>query len=661
MPDQASRLPARASLEQLRKQAKELLRDFRSRSEAAVRRVQAVIPGMSDPARADAITLADVQFVLARELGFETWAELVQHLESTRPPGLAKYERLAEQVARAYMEGNGMAIRELNWTGSTSFVWDHEPERMRRRLPTWYASESRSIDLALADARHLVAKQAGLDGWDELVRSLASAARPVADGGSSRATTPLPFYRIDERERAIEVRGPVSEADWDTVFAVMDDMKLTSLRGAGQITDSALERLARLHHVTSVDISFSTKATRTGLLHLARLPLRSLEVGGWGSQVDDAALELLRHLPELESFSAPWAQRVTDTGIANLASCTRLRSVNLMGTQTGDAALRALAAKPELIHLDTGMRVTPDGLRLLHEVPMFARPLPEPFLSHARTRDPELTHLSLHPRAFIHGGLDALGGLHGICSVRLFGMDGSPPATGAGLLPLGGMEGLVSLWCDPTDDAMAVIGGLRPLRKLMCQDTAAGDDGWVALARSTTIENIWGRRNSGLTGRGFAALRAMPALRALAVTLARVDEPELAALARFPALRDLTPIGLGDRHFGHVGACTDLETLTCMYTDHIGDAAMAHVAGLHRLRKYYAGDTSITDRSLGILAELPALESVELWNCPGITNAGLASLARAPKLREVKLDGLPAVTRDAATLFGPGVTVRITS
>ncbi len=153
----------------------------------------------------------------------------------------------------------------------------------------------------------------------------------------------------------------------------------------------------------------------------------------------------------------------------------------------------------------------------------------------------------------------------------------------------------------------------------------------------------------------------MPKLRTLGVNLRNVDERGLARLASFPALRDLTPIGLGDRGFAHVGKCTSLEKLVCMYTDDIGDGAIECLGGLEHLRRFYAGETSITDRGLEVLAALPALEEVELWDCPSVTNAGLAALAQAPRLRVVKLEGLPYATRAAATLFPPDVEVRISS
>ena len=80
-----SPLPARPSLEQLRKQAKELLRELRSGDADAVSRVRAHV---ARPAKspADSVTLADVQFVLAREYGFESWARLKRHIESIQRP-----------------------------------------------------------------------------------------------------------------------------------------------------------------------------------------------------------------------------------------------------------------------------------------------------------------------------------------------------------------------------------------------------------------------------------------------------------------------------------------------------------------------------------------------------------------------------------------------
>src|SRR4051812_48121959 len=103
MPDPASRLPARPSLEQLRKRAKELLRLYRAGDTAAVERVRAIIPRLTDKRPSDDVILADAQFVLAREYGFESWAKLVQHVETVNPgERVPELERLASDIAAAY-------------------------------------------------------------------------------------------------------------------------------------------------------------------------------------------------------------------------------------------------------------------------------------------------------------------------------------------------------------------------------------------------------------------------------------------------------------------------------------------------------------------------------------------------------------------------------
>src|SRR5687767_8679129 len=70
MSESASRLPSRPSLEQLRKQAKELIRDYRRGDSAAAERFHAIRPRPDDPSKTAKATLADAHFVLAREYGF---------------------------------------------------------------------------------------------------------------------------------------------------------------------------------------------------------------------------------------------------------------------------------------------------------------------------------------------------------------------------------------------------------------------------------------------------------------------------------------------------------------------------------------------------------------------------------------------------------------
>jgi len=91
MTDPASRLPARPSLEQLRKQAKNLLRQYRAGDADAATRARAVVPRLGDDS--SGLALADAQFILAREYGFQSWGALVHHVERINPSSAAPPHR----------------------------------------------------------------------------------------------------------------------------------------------------------------------------------------------------------------------------------------------------------------------------------------------------------------------------------------------------------------------------------------------------------------------------------------------------------------------------------------------------------------------------------------------------------------------------------------
>ena len=82
MSEYHSPLPARPSLEQLRKRAKELLRAIRADDQTALQRLRGHLPRDASDA-----TLADAQLVVAREHGFASWARLKRHIQVIERPG----------------------------------------------------------------------------------------------------------------------------------------------------------------------------------------------------------------------------------------------------------------------------------------------------------------------------------------------------------------------------------------------------------------------------------------------------------------------------------------------------------------------------------------------------------------------------------------------
>jgi ankyrin repeat protein len=74
-----------ANIQHLKHQAKDLLKALKSRNPAAFTRVRKSLPRLSKSSDAELrsakISLADAQFIIAREHGFESWPKLKSHLE----------------------------------------------------------------------------------------------------------------------------------------------------------------------------------------------------------------------------------------------------------------------------------------------------------------------------------------------------------------------------------------------------------------------------------------------------------------------------------------------------------------------------------------------------------------------------------------------------
>src|SRR5690242_15676112 len=79
-------LPSRPNLEQLKNQAKDLLKSHQSGDAESLKRIRANHPNYSNAAeveiRAAKFSLSDAQLAIAREYGFPSWPRLKEHIES---------------------------------------------------------------------------------------------------------------------------------------------------------------------------------------------------------------------------------------------------------------------------------------------------------------------------------------------------------------------------------------------------------------------------------------------------------------------------------------------------------------------------------------------------------------------------------------------------
>ena len=638
-------LPRRRRLDSLKKEAKSWLHALRANVAEARARLERALPNV--PAIP---TLRDVQHALAREHGFPGWAALkhafAQKLASDRDSGakaLAEYEAAADALLDAYRTGTLEAMeRHYRYTWHRR-AWQGMRTYVQLDLGKRPIGPNDDVEITLDDARYLVAIEHGFPSWEAL--------KAFTEAPMNRARVAAKPVRLVNRDAPEEWQTLTSSRDWEAIIRLLAMHPSAGLSAEGQMTDAVLADISRVETITALDLSGSKGLTDEGVRHLARLPqLKHLDLGG--TAITDRGLEVLRDLPALETLSLGMT-RITDDGLVHLSRCNELQRVNLSWTRTGDGALRALAGKSRLRHFSSGNNVTNAGMALLHEWPVFKSwQGGEPHMA-LLSYSSEPNHLSLRG-PFTDQGMQHMRGLDGLFGLNVD--DRHLAITAAALKPLVSLPHLGWLGVDARDDWMPIIAEMPRLRFLGVQDTVAGDEGFVALGRSKSIEYIWGRRCHNLRRRGFLALAEMPALRGLSVSCLNVDDAGISALPRFPALRELMPMDIPDAGYRHIGQCGDLESLILMYCRDTTDRATEQITGLRKLTYYFNSYTTITDRTPELLSGMDSLERVTFDVCHGLTNAGVAVLARLPGLRELRVSGR-RLTSDVVGRFPARVNV----
>lgn len=154
----ARNLPERPNLAQYKKQAKELLAGCRARDPESLRRVRAVVRPTKSPsrrARAGTVTLADAQFVIAREHGFDSWPRFAKEIAArTGADPLAEVWRSAEA---AVVAGDVSTLARI--------LGEHGPTlRGQRPRSSWLGGLT--PDDSAADARLIIARAHEFESWD---------------------------------------------------------------------------------------------------------------------------------------------------------------------------------------------------------------------------------------------------------------------------------------------------------------------------------------------------------------------------------------------------------------------------------------------------------------------------------------------------------------
>ncbi len=154
-------LPASPSLEQQKKQARELLRAARAGDPAALRRFREHHPRFSE--RSSHPALADAQLVLAREYGFASWPKLKACIDRVSRPGPTR----PYVLDASWYEGRARGLVEMHKGALPNAL---------AQIRAWHPAFSEASDaeiaaaeLTLDDARLVYARQHGARDWDDLL------------------------------------------------------------------------------------------------------------------------------------------------------------------------------------------------------------------------------------------------------------------------------------------------------------------------------------------------------------------------------------------------------------------------------------------------------------------------------------------------------------
>jgi len=321
--------------------------------------------------------------------------------------------------------------------------------------------------LRLREAQRVLAQQYGFDSWDALrahVESISGAS------SRSRRTRKEVLEYDDPVPGVVELNEPLTP----DLLRRLTEQRASAVKIGPNVDAGSLAALAEISTLMGVELA-------------------------WRGDLLDEHVAFLEAMPWLRALSLSRCGRITDRTIERLRQHTHLERINLQWTETGDAAIAALAGKPSLSRMLVGARMTDAGVARLRDFPALAAP---------GARDAFLAVSSA--RALTDDALAGIGLLNGVVALDLhMSAFGSPHYTARGVAHLKGMTSLEELnfhGALATDDVLVEIAAIPRLRWLHCQDPVSGDEGFVALGRCSTLESLASRVCRRMTDLGFAAI-----------------------------------------------------------------------------------------------------------------------------------------------------------
>lgn len=556
MSDFSSRLPGRPSLEQLQKQAKELLKQCLAGESAAIDRFRAVSPRFSEPNRTRP-SLADAQFVLAREYGFQDWARLKEQVGVMRASGPLFISSKSPFYTIDWVE-NLISVQgpqtENDWAAVFGVMKEHKLSKLTaggisdaalERLPkldqVTYLQIGGSRDVTDYGIRHL----ARMPQLQDLV--LGGRSSPITDGGLDvlrhlaelrrfqACWTPglsdIGLAGLSRCDHLEDVNLLGTQSGDGAIHALIGKRQLRRFQSGQRVTDSGLAPL----HKFPIFSTWQGGDTKYGLMNADAEPNYLLIDGPF----TDAGLARLAGLDGLFALSLFWhTPAFTSEGLAQLKHLPNLGFLGCQDNHCDDKAMRHIAAFPRLRMLmgqgavasDTGFEALSRSQTIEY---FWGRECPNltgrGFTALAAI--PSLRGLAVSCKNVDDASLSKLADFPALREFMPVDVED------AGFRHLGRCENLEALWCmycrDTGDAATDHISGLSRLKTYYAGKTNITDRSLEILARMTSLEHLEFWQCAGLTDAGIRHLKGLPHLREISLD----GSPNVTrqAAASFPA------------------------------------------------------------------------------------------------------------------------------
>lgn len=230
-----------------------------------------------------------------------------------------------------------------------------------------------------------------------------------------------------------------------------------------------------------------------------------------------------------------------------------------------------------------------------------------------------------------------------------------------GLKTIGQLTGLESLGLESpniTGPGMANLDALKNLRSLVVAGNRVGDSGLRSIAGHAALRELY--LDTEVTPRGLAELVRLNVLEDLGIWRRPLNDGDLLPIGKITSLtslryqlkgvtneglrhmRKLSRLTLLDLSFAkatdadmeYVGEMTGLEYLTL--NSYVGDAGVAKLRGLTKLKELDLNNSKITDASFSSLTALQQLRRLNLAKTR-VTAAGVARLQGMKNLEYINL------------------------